>query len=280
VGEQQRLWGEVEESARGRYSVGLDTQHDVLRAQIEKTRIEEARIEQETEAALRTAELNRLLGRAPDAEIRTGGPLLLRPLARSAADLEAEGEQLSPELKAAAAMVESSERTAAAAGRERRPALSVSAGYMNRGGLDPMWQAGVGVSLPRSKRTAAVAAEAAAEARAADALREATRLELRRRAHERLTRAVALERTIALYRDGLVPQGRAALQAALASYQAGKLPFMAVLAALTQLHTDRAATLRLIASHERLKAEIDEWGLGPAPEMPAAAGGGPSTGMR
>jgi cobalt-zinc-cadmium efflux system outer membrane protein len=272
--EQETLWKDAEQSARSRYGVGLGTQHDVLRAQVEVTRIRESQIEQESDVAIRSAELNRALGRSTDAEVHTDAHLALHPLGRSLAELLEEGERVSPELKAAAAGIEGGDLSIARAQKERRPELSVQAGYMYRGGLDPMWQAGLGVSLPRRKRTGAALAEATAERRAAEERRASLALDLRLRTQERVARAVAVERIVELYSEGIVPQGRAALQAALASYQTGKLPFVTVLEALTQLYVDRAAHLRYLASHERLKAAIEEWSLEPTSEMsgPSMAG--------
>jgi outer membrane protein, heavy metal efflux system len=261
VKEQETLWTEVEQSVRSRYGVGLGTQHDVLRAQVEVTRIQESLIEQESDFVIRTAELNRLLGRPPDGAIRTDAHLTLRPLEYSLSDLIAEGDRVSPELRAAAAGIEGGQVAMALAQKARWPELSVQAGYMNRGGLDPMWQASVGVSLPRRQKTAAALAEATAEKRASEERRLALSLDLRLRTQALVARASALEKVADLYGEGIVPQERVALQAALASYQAGKLPFVTVLEALRQLYADRAAHLRQIANHERVKAAIDEWSL-------------------
>jgi outer membrane protein TolC len=276
--EQQRLWSDLEQSARSRYGVGQGTQQDVLRAQVEVTRIQEAVIEQETDVLLRRAELNRLRGRELEAPIDTAARLELRPLDRSLDDLVREGERVSPELAAAAADIEGGRLAAELVGKERRPELTLQAGYMNRGGLDPMWQAGFGVSLPRRAKTSAARAEASAAERAAAERRQATALDLRLRAQQRFARARALERIAVLYAEGVVPQGRAALEAALANYQTGKVPFVTVLEALTQVYADRLAYLRRIAEHEQLQATIDEWSLEPAPSMGAAGMGGPRRG--
>ena len=261
LGEQEKLWREVEESARSRYSVGLGTQYDVLRAQLEVTRLQESVLEQEADLVVRAAALNRLAGRPLDAPVVTEAALALRPLSLSFEELMAEGERISPELKAAAAGIEGAQAGIALAQKERRPEATLQAGYMNRGGLDPMWQAGLAVSLPRARKAASAVAEASAGARAAAERRQAVVLDLRLRTHERLTRAQAVEKIAELYTEGIVPQGRAALESALASYPVGKLPFVTVIEALTRVYSDRAAYLRHVAHHESLRAAIDEWGL-------------------
>jgi outer membrane protein TolC len=133
---------------------------------------------------------------------------------------------------------------------------------MNRGGLDPMWQAGASISLPlQRKRLSSGQAEAEAQARASARLTESVRLQLRYRTHERLAQLAATARIAALYEQGVIPQGRMSVDAAVANYQSGKVPFIAVLEALTSLYNDRAAHLALLANHERIRVSLDEASL-------------------
>ena len=57
--EQDEVWKEAEGVARARYAVGQGAQQDVLRAQVEITRFEQLRAEQEAEIESRLAELSR-----------------------------------------------------------------------------------------------------------------------------------------------------------------------------------------------------------------------------
>ena len=133
---------------------------------------------------------------------------------------------------------------------------------MNRGRLDPMWQASLGVSLPLfAGKNASRVAEAEARLRASESGREAATLRLRVRTQERQARLQAIEKTAALYEKGIVPQGRMAVEAGLASYQAGQVPFLAVLESLATLYGDRTTLLRLLAAHARLRASLDEASL-------------------
>jgi outer membrane protein TolC len=295
VGEQEALWKQIEGVARARYAVGQGAQPDVLRVQIEVTRVEERRAEQQAETEIRAAELNRLRDRPADAQVETPAQLALRPPEES---LERAVERLSavsPELRDAALGEESARLQLALADKAYKPDFSVQAGYMNRGGLDPMWQAGASVSLPlQRKRLASGQAEAEARARASARLTESVRLQLRFRTQERLAQLSATQRIATLYEQGVIPQGRMSVDAAVANYQSGKVPFIAVLEALTSLYNDRAAHLALLANHEGIRASLDEASLeetsslgtsgaagmatrmGPAtgtPAAPAAAGG-------
>ena len=75
------IWRADRGLARTRYAVGQGAQQDVLRVQVELTRIEE-RGRAEGEAEIRLAELNRLLARPADSPLETSAKLTLRPLGR------------------------------------------------------------------------------------------------------------------------------------------------------------------------------------------------------
>jgi outer membrane protein TolC len=276
--EQEAVATEAEGVARARYAVGQGAQQDVLRAQVEITRFEPLRAAQEAEVESRLAELARLVGREVEAGVAEGVSLELRPEPRELAVLVADAEATLPELRAGAALVERGRLGVDLASRDFKPDFSVQAGYMNRGGLDPMWQAGVGISLPvqRGRRHAAVA-EAEAAQRAAVAAVETTRARIRLRTRERVAQLRAAERMADVYARGLLPQAELAYQAALASYQSGKVPFLAVLEALSGWYRDRLEHRRLLAAHERVKVALEEASLEATSEMPS--GGATGTAM-
>ena len=268
--EQEEIWKEAEGVARARYAVGQGAQQDVLRAQVEITRFEQLRAEQEADVEARLAELSRLVGREVQHDAVTGVRLALRPEPRDLAALESQAEASLPELRAGAAGVERGQLAIELARRDFKPDFTVQAGYMNRGGLDPMWQAGVGVTLPlrRGRRHAAVA-EAEAGRRAAALQVEAVRAQIRFRTREREAQLRAAERMATVYADGLLPQARLSYEASIASYQAGKVPFLTVLEALSTLYRDRIDHLRVLAAHERIKASIAEASLEATSELPS-----------
>jgi len=273
--EQAEVWKEAEGVARARYAVGQGAQQDVLRAQLEITRFEQLRAEQEADIESRLAELSRLVGREVKSDAIAEARLTLRPERRDLAALQAEAEATLPELRASAAGVEREQLAIDLARRDFKPDFTVQAGYMNRGGLPPMWQAGVGVTIPayRGRRHAAVA-ESEAARRAAVQQAEALRAQIRFRTRERDAQLRAAERMATVYADGLLPQARLSYEASIASYQAGKVPFLTVLEALSTLYKDRIDHLRVLAAHERIKASIAEASLEATSEMPSGGAAG------
>ena len=262
VGEQETIWKQIEGVARARYAVGQGSQPDVLRVQIEVTRAAELRTEQQAEAEIRLAELNRLRDRPSAMPVETQARLTLRPGAESLEQALERLSAVSPELRSARIGEERADLRLALAQKDYKPDFSVQAGYMNRGGLDPMWQAGASVSLPlQRRRLASAEAEAQAQLRASARLSDSVRAQLRYRTAERLAQLQATERIATLYDQGVVPQGRLSVDAAVANYQSGKVPFIAVLEALTTLYNDRSAHLSLLANHARIRASLEEASL-------------------
>ena len=157
--------------------------------------------------------------------------------------------------------------------KEARPDFGVQAGYMNRAGFDPLWQGGVSVTLPlnRTRRASAVA-EAEALLAAAQARLSAVELQLRMRTQERLAQLEAARKIAALYGEGIVPQDRMSVEAAVASYETGRVPFVTVLEALTTLYGDRVTLVRLVAGESRLRTRIEEASLEATSDLPASAG--------
>jgi outer membrane protein TolC len=279
VHEQGEVWREIEGVARARYAVGQGAQQDVLRVQVEVTRIEQLAAEQAAEEELRLAELNRLLGRPAEAALETAAHLMPRPKAPELAEALAQARAKSPELKAARLGVERDRAAVGLARRDFKPDFTVQAGYMNRGsrGIDPMWQAGVGVTLPlyRKKRERALA-EAEAQLRGGERSVEAVELQLRFRTQERLAQMRAADRIAELYAKGVIPQDRMAVEAGIANYQAGKVPFVTVLESLASLYGDRTTYLRLLAGHARAEASLAAASLEATADVPSAV---PATGM-
>ncbi len=272
VRDREALWKEIEGVARARYAVGQGAQQDVVRVQIEVTRIEQLLAEQELEAITRQAEIDRLVGRDPRSPVASREKLTLEPETREAEQLFAWTERISPEIAAAGLEVERQRQSVELARRNFSPDFGVQAGYMNRGLLDPMWVAGVSLSFPADRRRIRGAlAESQARLGEAEQRIEALRLDLRQRTQTRLARLKNAERVASLYENGIIPQDQMSVESAVASYQAGKIPFLAVLEATGTLYADRENLLRTLADHESTKAALEAASLETEGSMPGAS---------
>jgi outer membrane protein TolC len=259
--EQHKVLQEMQETARVRYASAVGSQQEMLRTQVEGTRVQALHALHHAEARARLAQLNALLGRLAETPVDTTASLPLRLETRSAADVVAWSEANSPELKAAALATERDERAAELARLEFKPDFNVQGGLMYRGSLPPMWQASVSVSLPSRARVKGGLAEAQARLAASKARLEDVRVRLRATVEQRLALLEAAQQIEATYRDGLLPQGDLAVQSATASVAAGQGSQLGVLASVAALLDDRTDYLRLLATHASEAARLEEASL-------------------
>jgi outer membrane protein TolC len=256
--EEEEIWRQIEGVARARYGVGQGAQQDVIRVQVELTRIEERRVGLGTEERVSLAELNALAGRPTVQPLEHTASLELHPVHRSLERALEETRGKSPELRGARIGIERARQAISLAERERKPDFRVTGAYMNRGGLPGMWEAGVDVRLPLSRgRWDAMIEEARAALAESEARLEALELSLRARTEQRLAQIEARERIAALYGEGIIPQDRLSVEAALASYRAGAVPFITVLESLSRLYLDRASLVENVSQHHAIRARLD-----------------------
>jgi outer membrane protein TolC len=268
LGRLEALWQKSAGTARARYEAGEAAQSDVLRAQLELNRLRQRRLSLlATERAALQA-LNRLRGVPLDAPIETTATM--RALgAPPVPTVEAAVEDAlarSPELAEARLGRSRAEVQANLARRERYPDLSVNAGIMPRGGLEPMWLAGVSIGLPlwSSRKQSRAVAEQVARAEAGGLAAEAVEQVVRLRAAERRTALEAIAGSLDIYAGGLLVQSQATTESTLAQYRVGKVTFASVLEANAGYVADEDAYLLALADAHRLAIASAEVALDPA----------------
>jgi len=261
--EHRKVWDEVRETARARYASAVGSQQDMVRAQVEGTRVQALHAQHHAEARARLAEINALRGRPLDTAIDTPDLPTLPLETRSADEVAAAVETASPERRAAERAVTRDERAAELARLESKPHFSVQGGLVNRGGLPPMWQASASVMLPSRGRASGALAEAEARLAASRARLADLHLRLRSVVEQRLALISAAEEIATTYRDGLLPQGQVAVQSATATYAAGQGSQAAVLDAAAALLEDKTDYVRVLATRAVEIARLEEASLEP-----------------
>src|SRR5271169_205118 len=265
VDEQIEAWREIEDVIRVRYSAGMGTQQDVLRAQSERTRLLQQRRKDQAAEESALVEVRQLLYRPPDAPVPTQGRLVPgeAPAAPPAEVLLKETLETTPELKEAALAKERSRLAAELARRNLRPDFVATAAYMNRASLPLMWSAGVGVSIPlwAGRKQRPLIAEAESQLEAAAAAEASLKRQALAGTEERLVRIKQLVEESRLDSGALLVQDRLAVDAALASYRTGTLPFVTVLEALSTNFTDRRGAIARLADIFRADADLRELSL-------------------
>ncbi|HEX9081263.1 MAG TPA: TolC family protein [Holophagaceae bacterium] len=271
--EQAEYLDQAERLARTRYEVGQGSQADLLRAQLEKIRLEQTRLSLEAAERSVLADLNRLRQQDPGDPIPTPKPLKDLPLPDLLTADQVEAR--SPELAAARLGVQQTQRQVELARLDRRPDFAFSAGIMPRGSLDPMWQVGFSFTLPiygRSKQQRALA-EHEHHLHVQNADVGAVKTLLRQRTEERLAQVDALQRELGLYQQGLLVQSQSSFQATLAQYSGGKGSFLAVLESLDGWVSDRQGELQTRAQLQAQLIALHEAALAPTTPLPGGAMG-------
>lgn len=279
LGRLGALWEQSKKLAMARYTVGEAPQSDLLRAQLEITRLRLQRLALEAREQVVVQTLNRARVHPLTESIAATSTLeqLRCPEAGSAAQASADAEARSPELLQARLERQQTERRFELARAEQKPDFSVAAGVMPRGALEPMWQLLVGVTLPvyaHSKQDRAVA-EASLRRDASNQAEQATLQLLQLRTVQRLAVLEALGQVNRLYRDALLVQSEATATSTLAQYGVGRVPFSSALEALGGYLSDQGAYLESMA--EALRVSIAQFEVSlEEPANGGAGGRGPS----
>jgi len=271
----EELWMQSSGLARARYESSEGAQSDVLRAQLELSRLRQRRASLQAAEKTSLQSLNRLRARPLDAPIVTTATIrdLQDPAQADLAVATDDAVRRSPELARARLGVTRAGTALALARRERFPDLSVNAGVMPRGQLDPMWVAGISIGLPiwsgrkQGRAVAENAARAESDARSA----EATEQVLRLRVAERQEALGALLEAIRIYRGGLLVQSQATVDSTLAQYRVGRVTFASVLEANAGLLNDEEGFLSTLSEAHRLAIAAYEVSLEPV--TPSGGGG-------
>lgn len=258
--ELKRLVDNVERLARVRFEAGLATSQDVIKAQAERTLVDNDLIMLDTERHHATARLNAVLGRAHDAPLAPpAGP---RPVPVSALDINAlQGlmRTANPRLLGETARIEAARRTERLTRANRWwPDLTVGVAPIQREDRVRDWELMFEVNLPLQRGTRyAQEREAAAMLVAAQSRRQALELDLTGELAQSWAALRAAVRQEALLDKTLLPQAQLTFESALAGYQTGRVDFATLLDAQRQIRRTRLDILKLKLEQQIRLAEIE-----------------------
>jgi cobalt-zinc-cadmium efflux system outer membrane protein len=246
------------ETGLSRYSLGQGSQVEVLKAQIEHTKIlREVTMHHEEMGQLQAC-LKELLHRSQTSADIVPEPLSLTPLQRTAAELQNLVLAHNPAVAVGTASVQKQDAQLKSAEREVKPDFNV--GYIFQqtgGGYRDYYMLTVSMRLPRRKRVEGGVAEAAESL-------EQSKQELDSQVQQQLAEVqkqyIAVTNTAELvteYKDGLLPQARAAFQSEDTTYQSGKEAFAPVLASLLDVLTFEHDYQQALLDHETALARLE-----------------------
>ncbi len=245
-----------------RYKVGKGLQQNVLKAQLERSKLLDSLLTLEQQEETTLAELNRLVGR------ETFSPLAQQPIPElsrteyTLTELQAQAQQKRPLYDAYRSLIAKFEAQSRLAAIDYKPDFNLWAGYRLRdddladGGSD-FFSTGITINLPvRLSRRRAAVAEADSGERMAHKRYNDFRLQVDLSIHQALARMRESAKLTDLYKTGIIPQADQTFQSTLAAYQVNKIDFLDLLDSLLTLYRYEIDYYRALTDHERSLAQL------------------------
>ena len=253
-----QLLKDVEQIVESRYRVGKGNQQEVLKAQLQHTKILQEITMHHREVGQLEAQLKQFLNRPQDGPDIQTEPLAARALTYSAPDLLSLAKQQNPNIQAQQAMLTKTESQVELAKREFRPDFSVQYMYQNTDRkFRDYYMASFSVTLPNRGRRKAELAEAQANQGQANKQLEAEVQQRLAEVQEQYVVAQTSQEQLKIYKDGLIPQSNATFQSALAAYQANRQDFETLLSSFMDVLNLEIDYQRELADHEIALARLE-----------------------
>jgi cobalt-zinc-cadmium efflux system outer membrane protein len=253
-----QLLTQVQQIAESRYRVGQGNQQDVLKAQLQHTKMLQEIADHVQQEGILQAQLKQLLNRTQDTPDILTEPLSPTLIPFSAADVRQRAREQNPDLDARSAMVDRERAEIALAHKEFKPDFDVQYMYQHTANAFRDYYMGTfSVRLPNRDRQRAVLAEA--EERQQSAAHE-MQAELQRILSDAQQQYVAIQGSnerLTIYHDGLMPQADATFQAAMAAYSANRQDFETLLSSFVDVLNVDVAYWRELADHESAIARLE-----------------------
>lgn len=227
----KNLLEKLESIAEARYRVGKGIQQDVLRAQIEVSRIDQKLIVLEQQEETAQARLNTLLYRDPESPLPPPAPVTPSQFNTSLQELYALAHANDPALERDRRMVEGGRDAVDLAQKAYKPDFSVSYAYQQRPDLQDSNGFTVGINIPiffRSKQREGVI-EASHNMIGAQRTLDDQQTTVDYEIKQQYLAATASRNLMNLYSKAIVPQSSLALESSMSAYEVGKVDFLSML---------------------------------------------------
>ena len=250
----------IEKVTEIRYSTGKGVQPDVLRAQLEVTRLSQRTTTLTQRRRTLEAQLNSLRNAPIDSPLAAASTVQPSVFAYTQEQLQEAAQANYPPLKQRNATVDQGHLLVDLARKEERPDFSVGYAYMQRDGLPDMYGITLSASLPlfhQRKQDKAVA-EAVANLESAQLMKTNEVTVLRYQVEQDFLEVQATEQLIRLYSQGIAPQSSLTLESSIHCLETGEVDFLNVLSNF-QAAIDAELDYHLqVANHEKALARLEE----------------------
>jgi outer membrane protein TolC len=261
LGRNGQLLEQIEKIADARYRVGQGTQQDVLKAQLERTKllreIEHHHGAMNTQQAL----IRKLLNRPPDSGEITPEPLVETPLRYSSDELLTKARENNPAVSENREMVKRQSLGVEMARKDRYPDFNVQ--YMwehTASQFRDYYVLSFSARLPIYRRRK-LNPEMAQSVEELNRSRREYESQVQSAFFDVRNEYIAAEtasQMLKIYREGLIPQALATYQAGLASYQTGRLDFESLFSAFMDVLNFDTEYWKTLMEHETALARIEQ----------------------
>jgi len=257
----RQLLQQVEQAANARYRSGMGNQQEIIQAQLQETKLFREITENELERGRAEAQLKQLLNRqqsSPDVETAE----LSQTTATYTYDqLLSAAKTNNPEIAGAQKMVEKQGLQVDLAKKDFYPDFNLQ--YMWQR-TDPtqfrayyMLTFGVRVPIYRKRKQQPELAQAQADQSRARSEYEMQSQHVAFELRQQYLDAEKSEELLKIYREGLLPQARAEVQAGLAAYQSNRLDFQALLNSFLDVLKLDEEYWQTLSQHETAFSQIE-----------------------
>lgn len=252
---------EIEKVAEDRYRVGQGTQQDVLKAQLERTKLLREAADQNGAMSRQQALLRKLLNRSQDSPGVTAGPLAETPLRLTSDQLMKMARQNSPAVAAGEDTVKRQSLEVEMARKDRYPDFNVQYMWQHTGSpFRDYYSLSFTARLPvyRKRKLNAELDQSVDELNRARHDYESQAQSAFYDVRNQYIAADTAAQMLKIYREGLLPQALASYQAGLASYQTGRLDFESLLASFLDVLNFDSEYWKTLLEHETALARIEQ----------------------
>jgi cobalt-zinc-cadmium efflux system outer membrane protein len=220
------LLQQIEQQAGAHYSTGQGNQRDVLKAQLERTKILREISMHHQLVGEDQAVLKRILRRSQDSPDIVPEVLSATFLRYTASELLDKVRGQNPNVQEDAAMVQRNQTAVELAHKELRPDFEVSYMYENTDRkYRDYYMLSFSVNFPRRKPRRAALAQAQVNVERAQQEENSQVQAALAEIQKQYVLVKTSEEQLLIYRDGLIPQAQATIQAGLAAYESNRADF-------------------------------------------------------
>lgn len=252
------LLEQVAEQATAHYSSGMGNQQDVLKAQLERTKILRDISKQHQLTGQAEAEIKRILRRTQDSPDIIAEPLSATFLRYTASELLEKVESQNPNVAEDSTMIQRNRAAVESAQKEFQPDFQLSYTYEQP---DPKYRdyfmLSVSMNLPRRKPRQAALAQAKVNVERTQQDRDADLQSALAEVQKQYVTVKTAEEQLRIDKDGLIPQTQAAIQAALAAYQSNRTDFESVFSSVSDVLNLNLEYQQTLLDHETALVHLE-----------------------